>query len=118
MLETIPTAMLFSRCGHKQIFFATLLIGATSAVLTIAPPARAQSTGVAVCDDFLTKYEACISSRVPAAQQSMFKSQFDQTRKAWSDMAKNPGTKPSLEGMCKQSIEQIKVAFQSYGCAF
>jgi hypothetical protein len=33
-------------------------------------------------------------------------------------MAKNPGTKPSPEGMCEQSIERIKVAFQSYGCAF
>jgi hypothetical protein len=76
MLKTTPIAVLVSGCGHKQIL-ATLLVGTTSAVLTVAPPAHAQSTGVAVCDDFLTKYEACISSKVPAAQQSMFKNQFD-----------------------------------------
>ena len=119
MVKTIPVAVLVSRCGHKQTFLAALLAGAASAVLTtIAPPAHAQSTGIAVCDDFLTKYEACISSKVPAAQQSMFKGQFDQTRKTWSDMAKDPATKSSLEGLCKLSIDQIKVAFQSYGCAF
>lgn len=118
MYKTIPIAVLVSRCGHKQAFLAVLFAGAASAMLTIAVPAYAQSTGIAVCDDFLTKYETCISSKVPAAQQSMFKGQFDQTRKTWSDLAKNPGSKPSLEGMCKQSIEQIKVAFQSYGCAF
>lgn len=117
MLKTIPIAEPVSRCGRKQAFLAALA-GVASAVLTIAAPAHAQSTGIAVCDDFLTKYEACISSKVPAAQQSMFKGQFDQTRKTWSDLAKDPGTKSSLELVCKQSIEQVKVAFQSYGCAF
>src|SRR5437660_7939018 len=86
MLNTIPTVVLVSRRGHKQTFLAALFAGTTSVVLTMAPPAHAQSTGVAVCDDFLAKYEACISSKVPAAQQSMFKGQFDQTRKTWSDM--------------------------------
>jgi len=118
MFKAIPVAVLVSGCGHKQTFLAALLAGAASAVLTIAPPAHAQSTGIAVCDDFLSKYEACISSKVPAAQQSMFKGQFDQTRKTWSDMANDPATKSSLEGLCKLSIDQIKVAFQSYGCAF
>jgi hypothetical protein len=118
MCKTIPVALRVSRRCYKQAFLAALFAGATSAMLTIAAPAHAQSTGIAVCDDFLTKYEACISSKVPAAQQSMFKGQFDQTRKTWSDMAKNPGAKSSLEGVCKQSIDQIKVAFQSYGCTF
>jgi hypothetical protein len=117
MHTTIPTAVLVSRYRHRT-FRTALLASATSAMLTIAASAHAQSTGIAVCDDFLTKYEACVSSKVPAAQRAMFKGQLDQTRRTWSDMAKNPGTKSSLEGVCKQSIDQIKVAFQPYGCAF
>ena len=118
MYKTMPTAVLVSRYHHKQAFLAVLLASTISTVLTVAAPAYAQSTGITVCDDFLKKYETCISSTVPAAQRSMFKDQFDQTRKAWSDMAKNPATKSSLEDVCKQSVDQIKVAFQSYGCTF
>jgi hypothetical protein len=39
-------------------------------------------------------------------------------RKAWSDAAKNPSAKASLEGACKQSAEQTKAALSSFGCSF
>lgn len=97
---------------------ALVAAGVIAMALAAAAPARAQSTGVAACDDFLTKYEACISSKVPAAQQAMFKTQLDQTRKTYSDMAKDALTKPALESACKQSAEQIKASFQAYGCTF
>jgi uncharacterized protein len=51
--------------------------------------------------------------KVPATQKAMLRGQPDQTRRASSDMAKNRGTKSPLEGVCKQSINQIKVAFQA-----
>jgi hypothetical protein len=116
MCKTIP-GVLVSRWRHGT-FLAALFASAAAAMLTVAAPAHAQSTGIAACDDFLAKYEACIASKVPAAQKAMFKGQLDQTRRTWTDMAKNPRTKSSLEGVCKQSIDQIKVAFQPYGCAF
>jgi hypothetical protein len=116
MCKTIPH-VLVSR-SRQGTFLAPLFASAAAAMLTIAAPAHAQSTGIAVCDDFLAKYEACIASKVPAAQKAMFKGQLDQTRRTWTDLAKNPGTKSSLEGVCKQSIDQIKVAFQPFGCAF
>lgn len=78
----------------------------------------AQTIGIAACDDFLKKYEACVTSKVPAAQQAAFQGQFDQMRKAWSDAAKNPGVKASLEGACKQSAEQVKTAMSGFGCTF
>jgi hypothetical protein len=78
----------------------------------------ADKVGIAACDDFLTKYEACISSKVPAAQQSMMKTQFEQTRKTWADMAKNASTKSTLEASCKQTGDQMKTALQAYGCSF
>jgi len=88
------------------------------AVLAAGHAQAADKVGVASCDDFLTKYETCISSKVPAAQQATFKNQFDQTRKAWSDMAKNASAKPALEASCKQTMDQMKTALQAYGCSF
>lgn len=78
----------------------------------------AQSIGIAACDDFLKKYEACVTSKVPAAQQATFKGQLDQMRKAWWDAAKTPNAKTTLEGSCKQSAEQMKTSMSAFGCAF
>ena len=95
-----------------------LVIAIASALMTVSTGLSAQMTGIAACDDFLKKYEACITSKVPAAQRATFQGQFDQMRKAWSDAAKNPGAKASLEGACKQSAEQMKAAISGFGCAF
>jgi hypothetical protein len=40
----------------------------------------AQTTGVAACDDFLKKYEICVTSKVPAAQKATFQGQLEQMR--------------------------------------
>lgn len=94
---------------------AAIVIGVA---LMLSTGASAQTTGVAACDDFLNKYEACVTTKVPAAQKATFQGQLDQTRKTWTDLAKNSSTKPALEGSCKQTSEQMKAALQNYGCAF
>lgn len=65
-----------------------LSLAAGTALLAGVTAAHAQSTGIASCDDFLTKYDACVSSKVPEAQRAMYKTQIDQTRKTWIDLAK------------------------------
>jgi uncharacterized membrane protein len=89
---------------------AALLIGVTAA--------SAQGTGIAACDEFLTKYDACVGSKVPEAQRATFKTQIDQTRKAWVDMAKNPSTKAAMEATCKQTMDATKASLTAYGCSF
>lgn len=86
--------------------------------LMLSPGLSAQTIGIAACDDFLKKYEACVTSKVPAAQQATFQGQFDQMCKAWSDAAKNPSAKVNLEGACKQSAEQVKTVMSGFGCTF
>jgi len=97
----------FSRAGITGI---ALLAGVTAA--------HAQSTGIAACDDFLTKYDACVVSKVPEAQRAMYKTQIDQTRKAWVDMAKNPSAKATMESTCKQTLDATKASLTSFGCSF
>ena len=70
------------------------------------------------CDDFLTKYDACIVSKVPEAQRAMYKTQIDQTRKTWVDMAKNPSTKATMEATCKQTLDATKASLTAVGCTF
>jgi hypothetical protein len=89
-----------------------------AALLAIATAtAYAQSTGIAACDDFLKKYETCVTSKLPEAARATYKTQLDQTRKAWVDMAKTPA-KSSMEATCKQTMDAMKTALQAYGCGF
>jgi hypothetical protein len=75
-------------------------------------------TGIPVCDDFLAKYEICMSQKASAAQQPAFRTQVDQTRKTWSDLARSPVTRPALEASCRQTAEQIGRSLRTLGCAF
>jgi hypothetical protein len=102
-----------------MIRFASILGIAFSLIVAATFTTRAADPiGVAACDDFLTKYEACLTSKIPAAQRASFQTQIDQTRKGWADLAKNPSTKAALEAACKQTSQQMKAAMQPFGCTF
>jgi hypothetical protein len=88
------------------------------ALLASVAAAQAQSTGIAACDDFLTKYDACVTSKIPEAQRAMYKTQLDQTRKTWIDMSKNPTTKATMEATCKQTVDATKPSLTALGCTF
>jgi hypothetical protein len=75
----------------------------TSALVMLSTALSAQTTGVAACDDFLKKYEACVTSKIPAAQKATFQGQLDQMRKAWSDAAKAPGAKATLRARASRA---------------
>jgi hypothetical protein len=95
-----------------------LSLAAGIALLAGVTTAHGQSTGIVPCDDFLTKYDACIVSKVPEAQRAMYKTQIDQTRKTWVDMAKNPSTKATMEATCKQTLDATKASLTALGCTF
>lgn len=95
------------------------LLSALSLSVAVASGAiAAEPVGIPACDEFLTKYEACLADKVPSAQQSMFKGQIEKMRTNWTALAKNPQTKPTLESACKTSADQMKAAVASYGCKF
>jgi hypothetical protein len=83
-----------------------------------ATGARAADVGIPACDDFLAKYEACVSGKIPAAQQPAFKTQLDQLRASWAAAAQNLSARPSLEAACKQTADQMKASMTPYGCSF
>jgi hypothetical protein len=74
--------------------------------------------GVAACDDFLKKYEACVSGKVPAAAQATFKTSLDTWRNSWKQLASTPQGKAGLETACKSAMDQAKTSLASYNCSW
>ena len=80
--------------------------------------ASADKVGVPECDDYLAKYDACVTSKVPAAARAQYESTLAQTRKSWRDLAANPQTKAGLAQACKTATESARQSFKSFGCEF
>jgi hypothetical protein len=77
-----------------------------------------EKIGIAECDDFLAKYDDCITKNVPEAQRAQYESSIKQWRDSWRQLAKNDMTKGTLAAACKQALEQAKSSMKSYNCTF
>jgi hypothetical protein len=96
-----------------------MLAAATMLVLPLCTGAHAaDSTGVAACDDFFAKYEACIKGKVPADKQAEALSAMDPTRQTVTEMGKDPDMKPQAESVCTQIMASVKPQMSALGCAF
>ncbi|MDQ3474632.1 MAG: hypothetical protein M3447_12945 [Acidobacteriota bacterium] len=74
--------------------------------------------GVPECDDYLAKYEACVSAKVPAAARAQYETGLEQNRKAWRQLAATAEGKASLAQMCKMANDSAKQSLKSFGCDF
>lgn len=89
-----------------------------------ATPAATSTTastdkiGVPECDDYLAKYDACITGKVPEVARAQYKTALDQTRKSWRQIAATPQGKATLAAACKKASEDARTAMKSYNCTF
>jgi hypothetical protein len=74
--------------------------------------------GVAECDQYLEKYEACVKGKVPEAARAPMQSSIEQMRQSWKDVAAHPQAKTTLAAGCKQAQEAAKQTMSAYGCAW
>jgi len=88
----------------------------TSATSTTA--SAGDKIGVPECDDFIAKYESCVSGKVPEMARAQYQSAVKQWKESWKKLAENPQTKGSLASACKQAREQQEAALKSFGCTF
>jgi hypothetical protein len=103
-----------TNANTKAAATATPAAASTPASTTSA----AGDIGVAACDDFLKKYEACVSGKVPAAAQATFKTSLDTWRSSWKKLAETPQGKAGLETACKSALEQAKTSLGAYNCTW
>ena len=74
--------------------------------------------GVAECDDYIAKYEACVSGKVPEAARATFKTSLDTMRNSWRELAKTPQGKAGLAQACKAASDSAKTSLGTYGCTW
>lgn len=74
------------------------------------------SIGVPECDDYINKYEKCVTENVPEAARDSLKSALDQSYDAWKQSASTPQGKSALASGCKAALDAAKQSMGAYGC--
>lgn len=92
--------------------------GESVAATPAATVAAADQIGVPECDNFLTAYETCITTKVPAAVRPGFQATMTTWRSEWKRMASDPQTRPALAAACQTHLENARKQMQAYNCTF
>ena len=118
-LALIVLALLTSIACEKKASVGNRDSNQTSSRAASTDSGGGEKIGVPECDDFIAKYEACISAHVPAAQMTKYKENIEGYRRAWrQQIAANPDVKAALPAACKRHLEQARVTMKQFGCEF
>ena len=112
------SAVLLAACNKGGDTPTATAPAAAPAATPAAPAATADRVGIASCDDYLDKYQACVANKVPEAARASFEQSLGATRASWKSMASNSASASSLDAACKQATDAAKQAMSSYGCSF
>lgn len=75
-----------------------------------------EKIGVPECDEYIAKYEACITSKAPADQRDALIVSMEEMRKGWKNAATNPKAKAALAGGCKVALNTAKTSMAAFSC--
>lgn len=88
----------------------------TKRIVVTEPVRDPESTGVKECDEFLSRYLSCISTKMPEKQVAQVRKALEQSRKSWRQAASTPSGREALAKACLQAQEAAKKAVASLGC--
>lgn len=82
--------------------------------------ATGDSVGVAECDDYIKKYEACLTSIAAKAPQveGPMKTAFQAQRDGFKKAAETPAGKATLKDVCTKAVETAKASTSMYACTW
>jgi len=80
--------------------------------------ANAEKIGVPECDEFIAKYEACITDHVPAAKKTQYRENLAMWSKAWREIMVKSGSPQGVAEACKRHIIASRESMKSFGCEF
>ncbi len=117
-ITALSAAMLLAACGGGDDKAAKADGGETAAVEPAGSgelaKAAAGATGIAECDNYLTKAMACFEDKIPEAQRAMMKKSLEDSKASWA-AAKD---KTALAKTCTDAMNQAKASFGAMGCSF
>lgn len=74
--------------------------------------------GIPECDRFITSYETCVTTKVPATHRVTFSQQVHQLRTTWRALAQDPQARAQLEQICRIQGDQMRRGLEPFGCQF
>lgn len=102
-----------------KTFSKTFRLSAALAVAMGIGTARAQEPiGIPECDRFITSYETCVTTKVPATHRVTFAQQVHQLRTTWRALAQDPQARAQLEQICRTQGDQMRRGLEPFGCQF
>jgi hypothetical protein len=120
LLLCVVSALLIISCASSEP--ETTNKAAEMKPSTTSSPASTANTsasiGVPECDDYIAKYDACVSNKVPEAARAQYKTSIEQMQSSWKRLAGNPETRASLAQACKTATEQARTSMKSFNCDF
>jgi hypothetical protein len=118
-MTALSAAMLLAACGGSDNAEKADAAADTAAKVEPAgsgdlAQAAAGATGVAECDNYLTKVMACVEDKIPEAQKAMIKKSIDDSKANWTKVT----DKAALAQTCTKAMDQAKTSFAPMGCTF
>jgi hypothetical protein len=112
----------FAACTKEQ---ASDEIGVVKKANEVAAQASAHANvasveplGVPECDSYLQAYETCLTDKVPAQDQQLYRVRLESQRRAWQQTAADPNSREVLVQQCKDAATLARETFGRYGCDF
>lgn len=73
-------------------------------------------TGIAECDAFLKRYEACMA-QAPEEVRPGMQTALETWRSSWRTLAATPVTRDTAAQNCRAAADSVRSQLESYGCA-
>ena len=82
-----------------------------------ASATSSEKIGIPECDDFIAKYNACISDHVPEAKKAEYKENIDAFARTWKQLMANSDQK-TVAAACKRHSDLARENMKPFGCEF
>lgn len=82
------------------------------------PVAKAEKIGIPECDEFVAKYEECISDHVPAEKQRQYRENIQTWSKLWRERMVSSTPRDVVVAACQRHIIASRESMKSFGCEF
>ena len=76
-----------------------------------------EKIGIPECDDFIARYNTCISDHVPEAKQAEYKENIDAFARSWKQLMASKD-KNTVAAACKRHSDMARESMKQFGCEF
>jgi hypothetical protein len=112
-------------CGCETKEHADAEVGAIKKAQDAVAQSSAQTNaggteeiGIAECDNYIRKYEACLADKVPAEAQTRLRRELNEQVKQWRASATDKFARANVADQCRSAIAVARQSMAGYGCDF